>query len=101
MITVENETGVLAGEQRMLIDGELPHTSGEVLAQCGRTAPSARAVIKSSPDNYMGLYNRIGMQSSLGAPESVERIIAFKARRSPDWVDPALTVDGRLRCPHR
>ncbi|MDT5317099.1 MAG: enoyl-CoA hydratase [Mycobacterium sp.] len=68
----------------------------EVLAQCCRTAPSARAVVKSSLDNYLGLFDRIGMTSSLGSPEAIEGFTAFKERRSPAWVHPDLRVDGRL-----
>jgi enoyl-CoA hydratase len=68
----------------------------EVLAQCCRTAPRARAVVKSSLDNYLGLFDRIGMQASLGEPESVEGFLAFKERRSPAWVHPDLRIDGRL-----
>ena len=43
----------------------------------------ARSVIKSSLDNYLGLYDRIGMQSSLGAPESIEGFLAFRATPIP------------------
>jgi enoyl-CoA hydratase/carnithine racemase len=68
----------------------------EVLAQCCRTAPAARAVVKSSLDGYLGLFDRIGMTTSLGSPEAVEGFMAFKERRSPTWVHPALRVDGRL-----
>jgi enoyl-CoA hydratase len=53
-------------------------------------------VIKSSIDNYLGLYDRIGMQASLGEPESIEGFMAFKERRSPSWVHPDLRIDGRL-----
>ena len=42
------------------------------------------AVVKSSLDNYMGLFDRIGMQASLAAPESIEGFLAFKERRSPE-----------------
>ena len=68
----------------------------EVLAQCCRTAPKARAVVKSSLDNYLGLYDRIGMRASYSGPEAVEGFVAFKERRSPDWVHPELRLDGRL-----
>ena len=40
-----------------------------LLAQSCRTAPRARNVIKSSIDNYLGLYDRIGMTSSLTTPK--------------------------------
>jgi enoyl-CoA hydratase len=85
--------GLLA---RVVPHEELLDSAREVLTQCARTAPSARAVVKSSLDNYIGLYDRIGMQSSLGAPESIEGFMAFKERRSPSWVHPDLRVDGRL-----
>ena len=64
--------------------------------QCCRTAPRARGVIKSSIDNYLGLYDRIGMTSSLTDMEAREGFRAFKERRSPDWVHPELRIEGRL-----
>lgn len=75
---------------------ELLAEAREVLAQCCRTAPRARSVVKSSLDAYLGLYDRIGMQASLGEPESIEGFMAFKERRSPSWVHPDLRIDGRL-----
>src|SRR5271166_2274363 len=87
------EWGMVA---RVVSHDELADASRDVLAQCCRTAPGARAVIKSSLDNYLGLYDRIGMQSSLGAPESIEGFLAFKERRSPNWVHPEFRVEGRL-----
>src|SRR5712672_2669784 len=56
---------------RVVPHEELAVAAREVLAQCCRTAPRARSVIKSSIDNYLGLYDRIGMQASLGEPESI------------------------------
>ena len=53
---------------RVVAHDDSPGAASEVLAQCCRTAPGARAVVKSSLDNYLGLYDRIGMQSSLGHP---------------------------------
>jgi len=67
-----------------------------VLVQCCRTAPRARGVIKSSIDNYVGLYDRIGMTASLSDTEARDGVRAFKERRSPDWVHPDLRADGRL-----
>jgi enoyl-CoA hydratase len=81
---------------RVVPHDELLGEAREVLAQCCRTAPRARSVVKSSIDNYLGLYDRIGMQASLGEPESIEGYMAFKERRSPSWVHPELRVDGRL-----
>ena len=66
------------------------------IALCSDVAVVSERVIKSSLDNYLGLYDRIGMQSSLAAPESIEGFMAFKERRSPSWVHPDLRVDGRL-----
>lgn len=81
---------------RVVPHHELADAAHEVLAQCCRTAPAARAVVKSSLDAYLGLFDRIGMSTSLGAPEAVEGFRAFKERRSPAWVHPALRIDGRL-----
>ncbi|MBY8862862.1 enoyl-CoA hydratase/isomerase family protein [Nocardia sp. CA2R105] len=81
---------------RVVPHEELAAAAREVLAQCCRTAPDARAAIKSSLDSYLGLYDRIGMQASLRKPEAAEGFRAFKERRSPDWVHPELRLDGRL-----
>ena len=81
---------------RLVPHDELMSSATEVLAQCCRTAPAARAVVKSSLDSYIGLFDRIGMTSSLGAAESIEGFMAFKERRSPSWVHPDLQIDGRL-----
>jgi enoyl-CoA hydratase len=81
---------------RVVPHQELLDVSRELLSQCCRTAPAARGVIKASLDNYMGLYDRIGMQASLFGPETREGFVAFKEKRSPSWVHPDLRVDGRL-----
>ncbi|WP_029112805.1 enoyl-CoA hydratase/isomerase family protein [Mycobacterium sp. URHB0044] len=81
---------------RVVAHDDLLGEARDVLARCCRTAPRARTVIKSSLDNYLGLYDRIGMQASLGEPESIEGFMAFKERRSPSWVHPDLQVNGRL-----
>lgn len=81
---------------RVVPHDEVVATAKEVLAQCCRTAPKARLVVKSSLDNYMGLYDRIGMRASYTGPEAAEGFRAFKERRSPDWVHPELRIDGRL-----
>jgi enoyl-CoA hydratase len=81
---------------RMVPHDELIGTATDVLAQCCRTAPAARAVVKSSLDNYMGLYDRIGMTSSLHSTEAQEGFRAFKERRSPSWVHTGLRTGGRL-----
>ncbi|EKF23087.1 enoyl-CoA hydratase/isomerase family protein [Mycolicibacterium hassiacum DSM 44199] len=87
------EWGMVA---RVVPHDELLDAAKEVLAQCCRTAPGARGLVKSSIDNYLGLYDRIGMQASLSGPEVVEGFRAFKERRSPDWVHPELRTEGRL-----
>jgi len=87
------EWGMVA---RVVPHGELMDAAHEVLAQCCRTAPGARRVVKASLDNYLGLYDRIGMQTSIEGPEAVEGFAAFRERRSPKWVHPELRVDGRL-----
>jgi enoyl-CoA hydratase/carnithine racemase len=71
-------------------------TARDVLAQCCRTAPAARSLVKSSLDNYLGLFDRIGMQASYSSPEALEGFRAFKERRSPEWVHPELRTNGRL-----
>ncbi|OBI44829.1 enoyl-CoA hydratase/isomerase family protein [Mycobacterium sp. E796] len=81
---------------RMVPHDGLMKAAREVLAQCCRTAPQARALIKSSLDNYLGLYDRIGMKVSLDGPEAREGFLAFKEKRSPEWVHPELRVAGRL-----
>src|SRR6201991_3319613 len=53
-----------------LVTRVVPHedliaAAKDLLAQACRTAPRARGVIKSSIDNYLGLYDRIGMTASL------------------------------------
>src|ERR1700712_3820586 len=75
---------------RLVPHDELMPSALEVLAQCCRTAPAARAVVKSSLDAYMGLYDRIGMRASLRSGEALEGFMAFKERRSPSWVHPEL-----------
>ena len=81
---------------RVVPHDELMDSAREVLAQCCRTAPTARGVVKASLDNYLGLNDRIGMRSSLRAPEAAEGFRAFKERRSPSWVHPDLQLAGRL-----
>jgi len=90
--TEAQEWGVLA---RVVPHDELLDAAREVLGQCCRTAPAARSVVKSSLDNYMGLFDRIGMQPSYSSPEALEGFRAYKERRSPRWVHPDLRTDGR------
>lgn len=81
---------------RVVPHDDLADAAREVLAQMCRTAPKARSVVKSTLDNYLGLYDRIGMKASYSGEEAVEGFLAFKGRRSPSWVHPDLQVDGRL-----
>ena len=81
---------------RVVPHDELLGTATELLAQVCRTAPAARSVVKSSLDNYLGLFDRIGMKASYSGPEARQGFEAFKERRSPDWVHPDLRIDGRL-----
>jgi enoyl-CoA hydratase len=81
---------------RVVPHDDLLTEARDLLAQICRTAPRARTVIKSSIDDYLGLYDRIGMTASLTDTEAREGVRAFKERRSPDWVHPELRVDGRL-----
>ena len=88
------EWGMVA---RVVPHDELLDAARDVLAQCCRIGPrGAGAVVKSSLDNYLGLFDRIGMQASYAATEALEGFRAFKERRSPDWVHPELRLDGRL-----
>lgn len=87
------EWGMVA---RMAPHEHLRDAAREVLAQCCRTAPAARRIVKASLDNYLSLYDRIGMEASIESAEAVEGFRAFVERRSPNWVHPELRVDGRL-----
>jgi enoyl-CoA hydratase len=81
---------------RMVAHDQLMDAAREVLAQCCRTAPGARRIVKASLDNYLGLYDRIGMEASIESAEALEGFHAFVERRSPNWVHPDLRIDGRL-----
>ncbi|WP_113963967.1 enoyl-CoA hydratase/isomerase family protein [Mycobacterium shimoidei] len=95
--TLTAEEAVAWGMVARLVPHEqLMDSAREVLAQACRTAPAARRVVKASLDNYLGLYDRIGMEASIEGPEAIEGFLAFRERRSPNWVHPDLRVDGRL-----
>ncbi|MDQ6697641.1 MAG: enoyl-CoA hydratase/isomerase family protein [Actinomycetota bacterium] len=81
---------------RLVPHDDLLDAATEALIACCRTAPGARSDIKRSLDQYYGLYDRIGMISSLRGPETTEGFLAFKERRNPSWVHPDLRTDGRL-----
>jgi enoyl-CoA hydratase/carnithine racemase len=87
------EWGMVA---RVVPHDTLLEVAKELLAQCCRTAPGARGVVKASLDNYLGLYDRVGMQTSLFGPEAREGFRAFKQKNSPTWVHPELQLEGRL-----
>src|ERR1700750_694449 len=78
---------------RVVAHDELADAARGGLAQCWRTAPGARSVVKSSLDNYLGLFDRIGMKASYSGDEAKEGFLAFKGRRSPSWVHPDLQTD--------
>jgi enoyl-CoA hydratase/carnithine racemase len=81
---------------RVVPHDDLLDVAKELLGQCCRTAPAARGVVKASLDNYLGLFDRIGMQTSMFGPEAREGFRAFKEKNSPKWVHPELQLDGRL-----
>src|ERR1700761_3439416 len=81
---------------RVVAHDELLDVAREVLGQCCRTAPKARRLIKASLDTYMGLFDRIGMQSSLEGEEAQEGVRSFKEKRSPAWGHADLRVPSRL-----
>ena len=81
---------------RVVPHDELMGAARDVLTQCCRTAPGARATVKSSLDSYLGLYDRIGMSNSIQGREAAEGFHAFKERRSPNWVHPGLRTEGRI-----
>jgi len=81
---------------RVVPHDDLLDAATEILTACCRTAPQARLEVKRTWDAYYGLYDRIGMTASYRHREALEGFLAFKERRSPDWVHPDLRIDGRL-----
>ncbi|MGH9273103.1 MAG: enoyl-CoA hydratase/isomerase family protein [Acidimicrobiales bacterium] len=81
---------------RVVPHEELLGAATEVATDISKTAPSARSDMKRSLDQYYGLYDRIGMVTSLRGPEALEGFEAFNERRNPSWVHPDLRTDGRL-----
>jgi len=90
------EAGEWGLVSRVVAHEELLGVATEVLVACCRTAPGARSDIKRELDAYYGLYDRIGMQASLGGEETMEGWRAFKERRPPSWIHPDLRPEGRL-----
>ncbi|PPJ21616.1 enoyl-CoA hydratase/isomerase family protein [Nocardia nova] len=80
---------------RVVPHDELHDAATEILTQICQTAPDARRQVKASLDTYLGLFDRIGMEASIAAPEALEGFRAFKQRRTPEWVHPALRRNGR------
>lgn len=87
------EWGLVA---RVVPHAELLDRAVEVLEQCCRTAPGARAEVKRAFHAYYGTYDRMAMDASLSGPEPVEGWAAFRERRNPTWVHPDLRTDDRL-----
>lgn len=81
---------------RVVPHDELLAQAVEALEQCCRTAPGARNDVKRAIHDYYGAYDRMTMEASIAGPEMVEGWAAFRERRSPEWVHPALRKPGRL-----
>jgi enoyl-CoA hydratase/carnithine racemase len=81
---------------RVVPHDELLASAVDVLEQCCRTAPGARYDVKRELHVYYGTYDRMAMDASLAGPEPEEGWAAFREKRSPSWVHPALRRDGRL-----
>ncbi|GGL13785.1 enoyl-CoA hydratase/isomerase family protein [Nocardia jinanensis] len=80
---------------RVVPHDELQDSAIELLTRICQTAPDARSTVKASLDAHLGLFDRIGMATSLSGPEALEGFQAFKQRRSPAWVPAELRRDGR------
>ena len=83
-----------------LVARSAPHdallqTAADVLADCVRCAPDARADVKRVISQGYGQYDRMTMDRSLYGPEAREGWEAFRDKRSPEWVPEDLRV-GRL-----
>ncbi|MGO9000705.1 MAG: enoyl-CoA hydratase/isomerase family protein [Limisphaerales bacterium] len=87
------EWGLVA---RVVPHDQLLAEAEAALAACCRTAPGARRHAKRIIDAFYGDYERTTMDDSLAGPEAVEGYEAFRDRRSPEWVPPALRIEGRL-----
>jgi enoyl-CoA hydratase/carnithine racemase len=74
---------------------DLMDTALEVLADCVRCAPGARADVKRVISQGYGQYDRMTMEASLYGPEAQEGWEAFRDKRSPSWVPDDLRL-GRL-----
>ncbi|MGY4649904.1 hypothetical protein ACVWWN_003700 [Mycobacterium sp. URHB0021] len=86
------EWGMVA---RVVPHDELLDAARDVLAACCRTASAARSLVKSSLDNYLGLFDRIGMQASYSSREALEGVRAFKKRgHRPGRIPTSNSMDG-------
>jgi hypothetical protein len=81
---------------RLAPHDQLMAEATDCLEWAGRTAPGARATVQRTFHEYYGHYDRIGMEQSLGGPESVEGFMALKERRHPDWIPDDLRGEGRI-----
>ena len=88
------EWGLVA---RVVPPDELQSAAAEVLADCCRAAPQARAAVKRVIDDFYGHYDRMSMDASLAGTEVVEGYEAFKERRAPSWLPPDLPGSGEGR----
>ncbi len=75
---------------RVVPPDDLMTTAAEVLADCCRAAPQARAAVKRVIDEFYGHYDRMSMDASLAGAEVVEGYEAFRDRRPPSWIHPDL-----------
>ena len=80
MTSAENETGVAAGDERMLIDGELQVTAGGAMFEV--VHPASEEVVGRASDGTVG-----DMERAVGA-----------ARRAFDTTDWARDVEFRYHC---
>jgi len=81
---------------RLAPDDRLLDAAMEALTECCYAAPAARAAVKKSLDGFYGTFDRKAMEQSLTGAERAEGWSAFKERRAPAWIPPAIRPDGRL-----
>lgn len=80
---------------RVVAHDDLLAEATEVLAQCCRTAPEARAAVKRTLHEYYGHHDRMAMDASIGGAEMTEGWRSFAEKRSPSWVPDELRTEGR------
>jgi enoyl-CoA hydratase/carnithine racemase len=83
---------------RVVPHADLLREALEALAQCCRTAPYSRTLIKSDLRRFYGEFDRIAMEAARWGLEAEEGFAAFKERRPPAWIPDDLRPpsDGRL-----